>query len=289
MGPCNSTQNKKEDIIYNDNYDYEWVNHELGTERKIDLIKTTDYKLKANFFEFVLDDLKKKKLLICKYLFFSGDGKIKALVPILGTDEKVLFDGLMSKNGIFKMIKKFKKLDSTIITTYDGSLEQKIKEGIIIEGFYSQQIQQNNSNGFLATETNKTILNKKEFVIEFTKNKFKVEYSEKYAKDFVLYLDIEENENVIFYLGGISRDDKGISIWRGVADENEHNKIILVQQYIEDHKIYDSEGAKKIIYEGKYDRIKKIIEGNITTKDLEIPVKFKISALNSLGAQKKRF
>ena len=286
MGPCNSSQNKKEEIIFNDNYDYEWVNHELATQRKVDLIKTNDYKIKANFFEFIQDNFKKKKLFVCKYLFFSGDGRIKAIVPISGTDEKVLFGGLIMKNGIFKMTKKLKKLDSTLITTYDGSLEQKIKEGMIIEGLYSQEIQQHNNNGFLATETNKAKNIKKEFIIEFTKNKYKVEYSDKFAKDFVLYLDIEENENIIFYLGGISRDEIGISIWRGVADEIDNNKIILVQQYFEDQKIYDSEGAKKIIYEGKYDRIKKVIEGNITCKNLENPVKFKITAMNEIKVPK---
>lgn len=289
MGPCNSTQNKKEDIIINDNYEYEWGNNEMNSENKVDLIKTTDYKIKANFFELIQEKFKKKKLLVCKYLFFSGHGKIKALVPITGTDEKFLFDGSILKNGIFKMSKKLKKLDSTIISTYDGSLEQKIKEGIIIEGFYTQEIQQHNNNGSLATENIKGKNIKKEFIIEFTRNKYKVEYSDKFAKDFVLFLEIEENENIIFYLGGLSKDEKGISIWRGVADENDNNQIILVQQYIEDQKIYDSEGARKIIYEGKYDRIKKVIEGNITCKDLENPVKFKISAMNASGAANKKF
>ncbi len=290
MGPCNSTQNKKEDIIYNDNYDYEWANHEMSTERKVDLIKTNDYKIRANFFEFLHENFKKKKLLVSKYLFFSGDGKIKALVPISGTDEKVLFEGSITKSGIFKMTKKFKKIDSTLISNYDGSLEQKIKEGIIIEGFYSQEIQQNDCNGFLGTESNKGKSIKKEFIIEFTKNKYKVEFSDKFAKDFILFLDIEEKENIIFYFGGLSKDEKGISIWRGVADENDNNnvyinKIILVQQYIEDQKIYDSEGPRKIIYEGIYDRINKSIEGNITCKDLESPVKFKMTSM-AMGAKK---
>jgi len=284
MGSCYTSQNKKEEIVYDNNFEYEWVNHESNTERKNDLIKTNEYKLKVNFYEFIEDNLKKKKkFMVCKYMFFSGDGKIKAIVPISGTDEKVLFDGTISKIGIFKMNKKIKKFDSTIISIYDGSLENKIKDGLLIEGFYSEQIVQNNINAFLQTESAKVNIIKKEFIIEFTKNKYKVKYSENFAKDFVLFLDIEENENVIFYIGGLSRDDRGVSIWRGVADESENNKLILVQQYIEDQKIYESEGARKIIYEGRYDRIKKAIEGNITCKDIDKPIKFMISALNTGG------
>lgn len=278
MGPCNSVNGKKDQILYDNNFDYEWSNKYEIVEKKSDLVKISEYKLKTYFYEFIEDEFrKKKKFLVCKYFYISGDGKIKSIVPILGTDEKIFFEGIITKSGVFKMNKKIKKMDSILNNFYDGTLEHKIKDGLIIEGFYSQIP---NNNGVLLTE-NKASQVKKEFIVEFSKNTYKVEYSEKYAKDFLLFLDIEENENIISYIGGISWDDKGVSVWRGFAEGNNLNtNLILIQQYLEDQKIFASEGSKRILYEGKYDRFGKKIDGFISTQDLNNPVKFRISFIS---------
>lgn len=258
MGTCTSTE-KKILVVKNKGYDYEWSNFHNTCQNKRELSNTNDFKIKVEFLENYEEKKQKKKFLICKHLYISPEGKINSIVPLIGSQEKIMIEGQFLQKGNIKFTKKEKKLDELLQIFYDGEILIK-KNSFKIEGSFNKG----------KSEESEIENKSNEFEILFSQNKYKVGYSDNYFREFYVFLDVEETDDLMYYISGISSDERGISIWRGLTDEEDKNKIMIIQQYIQPTLNFNKvKENKKIIYEGMYDRNKKSFEGLIYSEHIK--------------------
>jgi hypothetical protein len=273
MGSCTSSvDNKKTQIIKNKNLDYDFFDFNFSCQNLSQLINLNEYRIKCEFLEKDQNKKIKKKFLISKYLYISPEGKITSMIPIKNSQEKILIEGQIHKNLNLKIKKSEKKFDEILQIFYNGEFFLK-KNSLKIQGIFNK-------------ENNNEINKQNEFEILFSKNKFKVEFSENFFFEFYLFLDIEDSEediNSVYFLSGISHNEKGISLWRGLSNGIGTNKVLIIQQYIIPTVTYSKDKCDfknfKIFYEGDYDKDKKIIEGVIYSEDIkkEDDIRFNIS------------
>ncbi len=272
MGICNSTTNSKNnrgnEIVIDDNLNYEWSPEESLTA-KDNITKNSFYKIKSDLFDFISDKnskmRKQKRFLVLKYLFIDQYGKIFTQIPRKESKEIIKIEGSLDRKGLLRLKKTEEKIEAIQITNYEGNISRKITH-LQIEGFADISNSKNEEN---------TLNEKFPFCVDFTKNEWVMEFIHNSKKHFInCYLELNDNDNHISAISGISfEEEKGVSIWKGI--ENEKRDITLTQQYIEDAKTV-SDDLKKIFYQGKIDRITNSIEGIIQGKDMD-GIKFKIS------------
>jgi hypothetical protein len=268
MGLCNAVA--KNDVIIEKsmNYDFETFREQLKESGGSKV-----FEVKAKLYEIQEVNKRARKILISKYLFFKPDGKFTSKIK-KGNDD-LLLEGLLEKNGVIKFSIKQRMIEEnrTKIKIYEGNCTQSNDKGLKFTG----KIYECDLN-----EENEKIEKQETFELDFSNTLWKVEYTSKKNKlptqtNLFLYY-----KNNIF--SGISFDDRGFGTWAGI--EKNEGKVVLVQQYLD--KSYSSSSENGIFsFAGVIDKISFIIDGKVTSSELDDTPNFTIKKVGKLYKEKK--
>lgn len=264
MGVCTSTKGKATfKIDKGENLDFEYY-RELVRDQKDAMV----FEVKAKLWEFIEVSPKMiKKNLVCKYLFVKPNGKFESRIKQALSGEEMFIEGVIEKNGNISFSYKQKMLNNNSVKVryYEAKLALT-NDGLQCKG------------PILETSENigegKVVRHGETFLLDFNTKLWRAEYlnRNKSLNQFNVLLKIKN-----FVLSGISIDEKGVSVFAGVENDN---KISLIQQYIDkDYTNGATLEAGTFSYSGVIDKINNEIAGNVKNKELDNDTKFTIKLI----------
>lgn len=268
MGICNAIDKKDVFIEKSINYDFETYREQLKETGG-----TKVFEVKAKLYENHELNKRSRKILVSKYLFFRPDGKFTSKIK-KGNDDLIL-EGVLEKNGIIKFSIKQRMIEEnkTKIKIYEGNCIMSNDKGIKFTG----KIYECNLN-----EENDKIEKHETFELDCSNNLWKVEYCSKKNKlPYQINIFLHYKNNIF---SGISFDDRGFATWAGI--EKNEGKVTLILQYLD--KSYSNNTENGIFsFSGVIDKISFIIDGNLTSSELEDSPNFTIKKIGKLYKERK--
>ena len=267
MGACHSATNSEVIVDKGAIYDFENYREQL---KEAGGAKT--FEVKAKLYEVLEVNKKIRKSLVSKYLFFKPDGRFTSKIK-KGSDD-LLLEGLLEKNGMIRFSIKQRMIE-------ENRMKIKIYEGNSIISEKGIKFTGKVSECDLGEE-NEKIERPETFLLDCSNVLWKTEYTTKKSK-----LPIQANL-FLFYknniISGISFDDRGFAIWAGI--EKNEGKVTIVQQYLD--KIYSSSSENGVFsYSGVIDKITNVIDGKVSSSELEDTPGFTIKNMGKLYKEKK--
>ena len=226
------------------------------------------FEVKAKLWEISEINKKIKQSLLSKYFFFKPNGKFISRVIKKENKDEIVIEGTLDPNGEIKFSIKQRMIDQNLvkIKTYEGKVSSSEK-GMTAMGKVFE-IQQN--------QENEKTLKPETFLLEFTKNIWKTEYSTKKSKvPTVINVCLRYSNNIF---SGIAFDDQGFSFWAGI--EKNEGKLTLIQQYLDKNNTLSDGGVYS--YNGMIDKISYIIDGTVNNSEMDGTTTFTIKKIGKL-------
>lgn len=216
MGVCTSSKSGVRQIIdeFNENADYEKHREDIMESRQEGI-----FEVKAKLFEYAVVNAKiLRRTLICKYLFFTSDGKFSSSVSTTNSNilGGLLIEGYLNPQSLLISLTSKRLLvenNAYRIRIYEGKLIFDDKE-CIVKG----NVIEDGAKG-------KSRLDDTTFEIDFTTKLWLGNYIDLNNKSIMTLAYIRYKE---FNFSGIARDSKGVSLIKGKSSD----KIDITQTYI---------------------------------------------------------